>query len=83
MGPGRASGAFSVLTRAEIRDISQTVICPTIKRARNANAFTEQGVAMLSSVLKTGGKMSTREHGPPSAAVRAEDMIVAVRGERV
>jgi hypothetical protein len=27
--------------------------------------------------------MSTREHGPPSAAVRVEDMTVAVRGERV
>ena len=73
----------SVLTREEIRDISQTVICPTIKRARNVNAFTEQGVAMLCSVLKSGGKMSTREDDLPTAAVRVGDMIVAVRGERV
>jgi hypothetical protein len=73
---------FPILTREEIRDISQTVICPTIKRARNVNAFTEQGVAMLSSVLKSGGKMSTREDGLPSAAVRVEDMIAVVRGER-
>ncbi len=42
-----------VLTRAEIRDISQTVICPTLKHSRNVSAFTEQGVAMLSSVLKS------------------------------
>jgi len=36
------------LTRAEIRDISQNVICSgTIKHARNVLVFTEQGVAML------------------------------------
>lgn len=39
------------LTRKEIRDISQIVICSEIKHARNVFAFTEQGVAMLSSVL--------------------------------
>ncbi len=39
------------LTRTEIRNISQIVICPDIKHARNVYAFTEQGVAMLSSVL--------------------------------
>jgi len=40
------------LTREEIRNISQSVICSsTIKHARNAYAFTEQGVAMLSAVL--------------------------------
>jgi len=37
------------LTRAEIMRISQTVICSTIKHAKNVYAFTEQGVAMLSS----------------------------------
>jgi hypothetical protein len=39
------------LTRAEIRNISQFVISSEIKHARNVFAFTEQGVAMLSSVL--------------------------------
>jgi len=31
--------------------VSQIVICSEIKHARNVNVFTEQGVAMLSSVL--------------------------------
>lgn len=35
------------LTREEIRNISQIVICSEIKHARNVNVFTEQGVAML------------------------------------
>lgn len=39
------------LTREEIRNISQIVICSEIKHARNVFAFTEQGVAMLSSIL--------------------------------
>lgn len=42
-----------VLTRQEIRNISQIVICPGIKHARNMFAFTEQGVAMLASVLNS------------------------------
>ncbi len=42
-----------VLHREEIRDISQIVTCSTIKHARSVSAFTEQGVAMLSSVLKS------------------------------
>jgi hypothetical protein len=42
-----------MLTREEIRDISQIVTCSTIKHARSVSAFTEQGVAMLSSVLKS------------------------------
>jgi hypothetical protein len=42
-----------VLSREEIRDISQIVISSTIKHARSVSAFTEQGVAMLSSVLKS------------------------------
>ena len=42
------------LTRKEIRNISQFVICSsTIKHARQAYAFTEQGVAMLSGVLNS------------------------------
>ncbi len=41
------------LTRAEIRNISQIVICSDIKHARSVFAFTEQGVAMLSSVLNS------------------------------
>ena len=42
-----------VLTREEIRDISQIVTCSSIKHARSVSTFTEQGVAMLSSVLKS------------------------------
>jgi len=42
-----------MLTREEIRDISQIVTCSSIKHARSVSAFTEQGVAMLSSVLKS------------------------------
>jgi hypothetical protein len=42
-----------MLTREEIRDISQIVTCSNIKHARSVSAFTEQGVAMLSSVLKS------------------------------
>lgn len=42
-----------MLTREEIRDISQIVTCSSIKHARSVSAFTEQEVAMLSSVLKS------------------------------
>jgi hypothetical protein len=41
------------LTREEIRNISQIVISPGIKHAPGVFAFTEQGVAMLSSVLRS------------------------------
>ena len=42
------------LTREEIRNISQFVICSsTMKHAKSAYAFTEQGIAMLSSVLNS------------------------------
>ena len=41
------------LTRDEIRNISQIVISPGIKHAPNVFAFTEQGVAMLSGILKS------------------------------
>lgn len=43
------------LTREEIRNISQSVICSSkAKHAPRMYAFTEQGVAMLSSVLRSG-----------------------------
>ena len=41
------------LTREEIRNISQIVISSKIKHAPSVFAFTEQGVAMLSGVLKS------------------------------
>jgi len=41
------------LTREEIRNISQIVICSKIKHAKNVFAFTEQGVAMLSAILNS------------------------------
>lgn len=41
------------LNREEIMDLSQTVISSKIKHAPNVNVFTEQGVAMLSSVLNS------------------------------
>jgi hypothetical protein len=41
------------LTRDEIMNLSQLVISSRIKHAPNVFVFTEQGVAMLSSVLKS------------------------------
>ncbi len=41
------------LTREEIMNLSQTVTSSKIKHAPNVNVFTEQGVAMLSTVLKS------------------------------
>ncbi len=41
------------LTRSEIMNLSQFVISSKIKHAPNLYAFTEQGVAMLSSVLRS------------------------------
>jgi hypothetical protein len=41
------------LSREEIMRISQTVISSEIKYSKRVHAFTEQGVAMLSSVLKS------------------------------
>jgi hypothetical protein len=41
------------LTREEIRNLSQIVISPGFKHAPNVFAFSEQGVAMLSSVLNS------------------------------
>jgi hypothetical protein len=41
------------LSREEIRNISQIVICSDIKHARSVFAFTEQGIAMLSTVLRS------------------------------
>ena len=42
-----------VLTREEIMRISQSVTSSKIKYSKRVHAFTEQGVAMLSSVLNT------------------------------
>ncbi len=41
------------LTREEIRNLSQIVISPTFKHSPRVLAFTEQGVAMLSGLLKS------------------------------
>ena len=41
------------LSRDEIRNLSQIVISPGFKHAPNVFAFTEQGIAMLSSVLNS------------------------------
>lgn len=41
------------LTRQEILSISQFAISSAVKFSKNCNAFTEQGIAMLSSVLKS------------------------------
>lgn len=41
------------LSREEIRRISQIVISSDLKFSNNVNAYTEQGVAMLSSVLRS------------------------------
>ena len=41
------------LSREEIMRISQTVISSEIKYSKRVHAFTEQGVAMLSAVLKS------------------------------
>jgi len=42
-----------LLTRQEILNLSQFVISSKLKHAPNVYAFTEQGVAMLSSVLRS------------------------------
>lgn len=41
------------LTRQEIMNLSQSVISSKIKHAPNVFAFTQEGVAMLSSVLRS------------------------------
>jgi hypothetical protein len=41
------------LSRGEINDISQIVTSSSIKVSKRVTAFTEQGVAMLSSVLRS------------------------------
>ncbi|MBI3919996.1 MAG: ORF6N domain-containing protein [Armatimonadetes bacterium] len=61
------------LTREEIRNISQFVICSGLKHARSVNAFTEQGVAMLSTVLNS----------PRAVRVNIEIMRAFVRPRRM
>ena len=41
------------LTRDEIMRISQIVTSSKIKYSKNVSAFTEQGVAMLSTILRS------------------------------
>jgi hypothetical protein len=60
------------LTRKEIRNISQIVISPGLKHAPRMLAFTEQGVAMLSSVLRS----------PRAVLVNVEIMRAFVRLRR-
>jgi hypothetical protein len=47
------------LTREEIRNLSQIVTSSSIKHAPNVFAFTEEGVAMLSSGLNSERAIST------------------------
>jgi len=42
-----------VLTREEIKRVSQIVIPPGLKYSNNVLAFTEEGVAMLSGILRS------------------------------
>ncbi|MFA5286783.1 MAG: ORF6N domain-containing protein [Candidatus Omnitrophota bacterium] len=42
-----------LLSREKIMNLSQFVISPKLKHAPNVYAFTEQGVAMLSSILRS------------------------------
>jgi len=60
------------LTREEIRNLSQFVISPGFKHAPRMLAFTEQGVAMLSSVLRS----------PRAVLVNVEIMRAFVRLRR-
>ena len=57
------------LSREEIRNISQFVISSGLKKSPSVFAFTEQGVAMLSSVLRS----------PRAVAVNIEIMRAFVR----
>lgn len=41
------------LTREEIMGMSQSVISSELKFSKNVFAFTQEGVAMLSSILRT------------------------------
>ena len=50
------------LTREEIMNLSQSVISSKIKHAPNVFVFTEQGVAMLSSVLNSERAIQVNIH---------------------
>ncbi len=58
-----------LLTRQEVMRISQIVISSEVKYAQRVRAFTEQGIAMLSSVLRS----------PRATAVNIEIMRTFVR----
>jgi len=62
------------LTREEIRNLSQIVISPGFKHAPNVFAFTEQGVAMLSSVLNSKRAVQVNIH-IMRAFVKLREMI--------
>ncbi|MBZ0168596.1 MAG: ORF6N domain-containing protein [Kofleriaceae bacterium] len=64
-----------VLTREEIRDISQIVTCSTIKHARSVSAFTEQGVAMLSSILKSEHAIAVKHRHHAGVRPAARDAV--------
>jgi hypothetical protein len=64
------------LTRREIRDLSQIVISPNLKHAPSAFVFTEQGVAMLSSVLRSPRAVQVNI-GIMRAFVRLREMLAA------
>ena len=64
------------LSRREIRNLSQFVISPGLKHAPNVFAFTEQGVAMLSSVLKSSRAVRVNI-GIMRAFVRLRQMLAA------
>ena len=51
-----------ILTRKEIMNLSQFVIGSNIKQAPNIFVFTEQGVAMLSGVLKSKRAIQVNIH---------------------
>lgn len=64
------------LKREEIRNLSQIVISSGIKHAPNVFVFTEQGVAMLSSVLKSPRAVSVNIQ-IVRAFVRIRQMLAA------
>jgi len=64
------------LTREEIQSISQIVTSSTIKYSRRVHAFTEQGVAMLSSVLNSDRAIEVNI-GIMRAFVRLREMLAS------
>ena len=67
------------LTRDEIGRISQIVISSDLKYSKNVNAFTEQGVAMLSGLLNSPRAIAVNV-GIMRAFVRLRQMIASHAG---